>query len=330
MAGLALMTALAIGLSIPPLVKGAAAALPERSIPLRPTVHSPAARLPVHVPDMRAPMSTAGTATWISLQTYVAIPGALDIGIAGAGFAPREGIDLRVSGSGGTATAALQADSAGRVAGAVHLHIAPSASGPLHLVATGRQSGRTASATFSVVPYTPVLSLAPYAAPPGGAIDISGQGFAPHATVRLTVDNRVLAVTHAGADGSWQLRPGYIVPYTQRAGRLTLMATDELRKQSAVQHLDVLRLRPWATASTYVVHPGDRVRFDAHGFAVGEFVEAYRGSTYVSHSNRPTDKGGNATGLGPYTVPSRNPRPTYLFVSARSGARTLVTLTMLP
>jgi hypothetical protein len=335
MAGLALIAALAIGLLVHPLVNGAAmpagarAALPERSIPLGLPVSSSAANSPVHVPAMLAATSTSGTATWITLQTYVATPGALDVGVTGAGFAPREGIDLRVSGPGGTDTASLQADSAGRVTGTVHLHIAPSAAGTLHLVATGRQSRHTASATFSVVPYTPVLSLAPYAAPPGGAIDVYGQGFAPHATVRLTVDNRSLAVTHAGADGSWQLRPGYTVPYSQRAGRLTLMATDELSRQSAVQHLDVLRLRPWATASTYVVHAGDRVRFDAHGFAIGEFVEAYRGSTYVGHSNGPTDKGGNATGLGPFTVPTGNPRPTYLFVGARSGARTLVTLTLM-
>jgi hypothetical protein len=148
--------------------------------------------------------------------------------------------------------------------------------------------------------------------------------------VRLTVDNTFLALTYTGADGSWQLHPGYAVPHRQRAGRLTLMATDKLSKQSAMQHLDVLPLQPWATASAYRVHAGDRVQFDLHGFAIGEFVEAYNGSTYVGHSNGPTDKGGNAGDLGPFTVPAGSPRPTYLFVGARSGARTVVRLTMLP
>src|SRR5207244_9667017 len=136
--------------------------------------------------------------------------------------------------------------------------------------------------------------------------------------VRLTVDNRFLAVTHTGADGSLQLRPGYTLPYTRRAGRLTLMATDELSKQSAVQHLDVLPLRPWATSSAYVVHAGDHVRFDVHGFAVGEVVVVYSGSTYLGHSNRPTDKGGDAGGLGPITVRSGHRSPTYTFIGARS------------
>jgi hypothetical protein len=335
LAGLALVAALAIGLLIHLLVHGAAtpagarATLPVHSLRLRSHFRSSAVRSPVQGLAAFSPPSTSGTATWIRLEAYAATPEALDIGVVGAGFAPRERIDLRVSGPGGKATASLQADGAGEVAGTVHLQIAPSATGPLHLITTGRQSQRTASATFSVVPYVPVLSLVPYATPPGGVIDVYGRGFAPHAAVRLTVDNTFLALTHTGADGSWQLHPGYTVPYSQRAGRLTLMATDELSKQSAVQHLDVLPLRPWATASAYRVHAGDHVQFDVHGFAIGEFVEAYSGSTYVGHSNGPTDKGGNAGGLGPFTVPSGSPRPTYIFVGARSGARTMVSLTML-
>jgi hypothetical protein len=44
---------------------------------------------------------------------------------------------------------------------------------------------------------------------------------------------------------------------------------------------------------------------DVHGFAVGEVVVVYSGSIYAAHSNGPTDKGGNggnAGGLGPFTV----------------------------
>ena len=335
-AGLALMAALAIGLLIyllvhgPATPAGARATLPVHSLRLPSHFRSSAARSPVQGLATFSPPSTSGTATWLRLEAYAAAPGALDIGIAGGGFARREMLDVRVTGPGGKATASLQADGAGHVAGTVHLQIAPGASGPLHLVATGRQSRRTASATFSVVPYVPVLRLVPYVTPPGGAIDIYGQGFAPHAAVRLTVDSTFLALTHTGADGSWQLHPGYTVPYSQRAGRLTLMATDELSKQSAVQHLDVLPLRPWATASAYMVHAGDQVQFDVHGFAIGEFVEVYSGSTYVGHSNGPTDKGGNAGGLGPFTVPAGSTRPTYILVGARSGARTMVRLTTLP
>jgi hypothetical protein len=81
----------------------------------------------------------------------------------------------------------------------------------------------------------------------------------------------------------------------------------------------VVPLRPWATASAYVVHAGDHVQFDVHGFALGEFVEAYRGSTYVGHSNGPTDGRGDADGLGPFTIPSAccaTPRP-----GPRAGTR---------
>lgn len=327
LAGVVLMALLVAGLLIYVLVRGTGrSALPGDRAG---TVRALRAHASGYHVTWHATATTSGAGAWISLQSDAATPGALDIGIAGAGFAPAEAIEVRVSGHGGTARANLHADRSGRVFGTVQLRIAPIAAGPLQLVALGEQSHREATATFSVVPYVPVLSLTPYAAPPGGSIDVYGRGFAPHEAVRLSANGRFVAWAHADTSGALHLHPGYTIPSTARAGRLTFTATGELSKQSALQRAYVLPLRPWARASAYVVHAGDRVQFDVHGFAPGEIVKVYAGRRYVGQSSGPTDGRGNAGGLGPFAVRSGSQAPTFTFIGVRSRASTMVTVTML-
>jgi hypothetical protein len=261
------------------------------------------------------------------LQSYTADPGALDIDITGAGFAPAESIAVYVSRRGAPARAELRADGSGRVLGTIPLHIAPLAAGPLQFVALGEQSHRKAIATFIVLPYVPVLHLEPAAAPPGGTIRVSGRGFAPNEAVRVRVNGRVVRQTRADAGGGLQLQPGYSIPFTAPAGRFTLTVVGELSGHSAVQRGYVLPLRPWVTASAYVVHTGERVQFDAHGFAPDEIVKVYAQRGEVGQSNAPTDGQGNAGGIGPVPVPTTTDAPAFLFVGARSGASTTVRLT---
>jgi hypothetical protein len=198
----------------------------------------------------------------------------------------------------------------------------------LRLLATGEHSGLQATATISVVPYVATLSLAPYAALPGQPVDVSGQGYPPNVPVRLEVGGTLIQRVHTDGGGNLQIHAAFTVPYSTSAGRLEVTATSTSGHAGATQNLDVLALRPWATAATYAVHVGDHVQFDAHGFAAGEPVKVYLGDRYVGQSTGPSDGQGNAGGLGPFTVPSNDPQPGYALVGARSGAGVEVTLTV--
>jgi hypothetical protein len=246
--------------------------------------------------------------------------------VHGGGFAPGETVDLRVDGGASSTHTNLAADTQGALAGSVSLQIPPGA-GDLRLLATGEHSGLQASATIGVVPYVATLSLAPYAALPGQSVDVSGQGYPPNVPVRLQVGGTPIQTVRADGGGNLQIHAAFTVPYTAPSGRLEVTATSVSGHTGATQNLDILALQPWATASTYAVHVGDRVQFDAHGFAAGEPVKVYAGDNLVGQSNGPTDGQGNVGGLGPFTVPSGDPQPSYALVGARSGARVEVTLT---
>ena len=226
-------------------------------------------------------------------------------------------------------TAVLRADAAGAVASTAHQRLAPEG-GPVMGPAVGQQSPAKATATGSAVSYEPLISLVPYAARPGQSVEVQGHGFAPDEAVRLIVGRASVARTRADADGAVHLHVAYTVPYHARPGFVRLSVIGERSQRVAGQRLYVVPLRPWATASAYVVHPKDRVRFEVYGFAVHEAVEVYEGTTYAGHSTGSTDTEGHVAGVGPFTVSAGSPTPTYTFVGARSGARLRVTLTMLP
>jgi hypothetical protein len=226
-------------------------------------------------------------------------------------------------------TAVLRADAAGTVASTAHRRLAPEGV-PVTGLAVGRQSPANVTATISAASYVPLISLVPYAARPGQSVEVQGHGFAPNEVVRLIVGRASVARTRADADGVVRLHDAYTVPYHARPGYVPLSVIGERSQRAAGQRLYVVALGPWATASAYVVHPGDRVWFDVHGFAAHEAIDVYEGSTYLGHSTGSTDTEGHVARVGPFTVSAGSPSPTYTFVGARSGARLRVTLTLLP
>jgi hypothetical protein len=226
-------------------------------------------------------------------------------------------------------TAVLRADAAGAVAGTAHLRLASKGDlvpGP----AVGLPRPAHAMATMSAASYVPLISLVPYAARPGQSVEVQGKGFAPNEAVRLIVARASAARARADADGAVHLPGAYTVPYHARPGYVRLTVIGERSQQAAEQRLYIVPLQPWATASAYVVHPGDRVRFDVYGFAAREAVKVYDGTVYLGHSAGSTDTEGHVAAVGPFTVSAGSPTPTYTFVGTRSGARLRVTLTMLP
>lgn len=226
-------------------------------------------------------------------------------------------------------TAILRADAAGAVASTAHQLLAPEG-GPVAGPAVGQPRPANATATRSAASYVPLISLVPYAARPGQSVEVQGHGFAPNEAVRLVVGRASTARTRADTDGAVRLHDAYTVPYHARPGFVRFSVIGERSRQAAEQRLYIVPLGPWATASAYVVHPGDRVRFEVHGFAAHEAINAYEGTVYLGHSTRSTDTAGDVASVGPFTVAAGSQRPTFMFIGARSGARLRVTLTMLP
>lgn len=283
---------------------------------------------PVRFAASATPVRTVGAGAWMTLATYAVVPGATDIGVTGGGFAPGESVDLHLEGAGARVTASLRADASGRVAGTAHLWLAPDTT-LVRLQAVGRQSGSSATATIHVVPFTAVISLVPYVARPGQSVEVQGQGFDPDEVVYLMVGPAAIGRSRADGDGRFDLRTAYTVPYAAGPGFPSLAVVGGPDQPAAAQRLYVVPLRPWATASSYVVHRGDRVRFDLHGFAAGEYVDVYAGRAHLGRSATPTDLDGHVATVGPFVVPAGDRFPTYTFIGARSGARLRVTLTEL-
>jgi hypothetical protein len=250
--------------------------------------------------------------------------------VHGGGFTPGETVDLSAQGAASSSPASLAADSQGNLDGSVSLQIPPGANSALDLLAKGEQSGQQATASIGVVPYNATLSLAPYAAWPGQSVDVSGQGYPPNVPVRLEVGGKVLQTVRTDGGGNLQIHAAFTVPYNSSATRLEVVASSSVGHAGATQTLDVQALQPWAIASAYAVHLGDRVQFDAHGFAAGEPVKVYLGESYLGRSTSPTDGQGNAGGIGPFVVPSDDPQPSFTLVGARSGAQVAVALTVVP
>jgi hypothetical protein len=226
-------------------------------------------------------------------------------------------------------TAVLRAHAARAVASTAHRRLAPDGV-PVTGQAVGRQSPVNATPTMSAVYYVPLISLVPYAARPGQPVEVQGHGFAPNEVVRLIVGRASVARVRADTGGAVRLHDAYTVPYHARPGYVRFSVIGERSQQAAEQRLYIVPLQPWATASAYVVHPGDRVRFEVHGFAAREVIDVYEGTVYLGHSKGSTDTEGDVAGVGPFTVSAGSQRPTYTFIGARSGARLRVTLTLLP
>jgi hypothetical protein len=276
--------------------------------------------------DTSAP--TVGADAWVALATYTVVPGSTDIGVSGGGYAPGEVVDLRLDGTGARVTASLRADTSGRVAGRAHLWVAPDTS-LVRLQVVGRRSGASATATIQVITSAAIISLVPYAARPGQSVELQGQGFNPGEAVFLMVGPISVGGYRADAGGRLDLPAAYTVPYAARPGSLDIAVVGGPSQPAAAQRLSVVPLQPWATASSYVVHRGDRVQFELHGFAAGEYVDVYAGRAHLGHSATPTDLEGHLTAVGPFTIRGGSEFPTYTFIGARSRARLRVTLTVL-
>jgi hypothetical protein len=128
------------------------------------------------------------------------------------GFAPSEGVDVTFGATvltTATATAGGQATAALAVPSGFAGSTIPGRKDTFQ--AKGRQSGKTASATFTVAsPTTASCVLSPTTGLAGSRVTLSCRGFAPSEPVAITFGAEVLAATKATAGG--QMAASFSVP----------------------------------------------------------------------------------------------------------------------
>jgi hypothetical protein len=227
--------------------------------------------------------------------------------ISGAGFGPGEKVDVYWGHVGGSPAATLTADGSGSIGRAqVPVGVAPVGSTTIVLV--GQKTKTMAVAAYQMLGLYPVTTSQPYAVLGGKPLSFSGSGFAPGEQVLLYLNasGGTPALT-ATADGGGNFHVSFVVPFGLK-GSQTLTAIGEQSRASVSSGFDVLPYTPSAQASTYSALPGTTISFYGSGFAAGELVDVYAGST-------PGDRGqvvtsfrvgaaGSAAAAGQYAIPA--------------------------
>ena len=100
--------------------------------------------------------------------------------------------------------------------------------GDYGVMAKGRASNSTASATFTIKPGGATLTFNPAQAAPGASVQVTGMGFEPGESVQLAFNGPVVATEQADTNG--QVTFTFTVPATLAPGQYGVTATGETSK----------------------------------------------------------------------------------------------------
>jgi len=174
---------------------------------------------PTAASTTRSTAGTVGTTTTLAIPANASCalsptrgPAGARVTLACRGFAPSEGVDISFGATvlaTAKATASGQATASFAVPGGFAGSTIPGRKDTFQ--AKGRQSGRAASATFTVAsPTTAACALAPARGLAGSQVTLSCRGFAGSERVDVTFGAEVLATAKATAGG--QVAASFAVP----------------------------------------------------------------------------------------------------------------------
>jgi large repetitive protein len=250
---------------------------------------------------------TAGGAT----HTAYVIP-AHDFYVGGAGFKAGESIAITATfplygGNAFVEQRSATADAQGRFSGvAMSVPGTTRASGAT-ITATGRTSHRVGKGTLQVT-YRPALTLGSPVIHPGAALPITGAGFVPGSTVRVTVtissgstSNTLSRTVTAGSQG--QFTTALTLPASTPLGKYTVTSVDAVGGFRASSTFQV------ALAASIVVNPGS----------------LYPGqSVAVSGANFPAGTSARVSATFPLTTGQSQPVVATVTTNSRGGFVTLL------
>jgi len=256
----------------------AAGQLPETAFTIPPT-SGPGAHAVVATGATSGRKATAGltvTPAPSSAATLTVAPGATTRGgavsVSGGGFTPNEAVELTIDGV-STPLTTLHADAAGALP-ATTITIPYAATVGAHtLTARGTTSAKTATAALTLNAVTATLTVVPASSTRGGAVTVSGGGFAAGESVTITIDgvSDPLAIARAGATGL--LSPTSLtIPYTATVGAHTLTATGEVSGRKATAPLTLTAVVATVSLVPTTTNRGGLLTVSGANFAAGEAV----------------------------------------------------------
>jgi hypothetical protein len=130
----------------------------------------------------------------------------------------------------------------------------------------------TPAATATPLP-TPTLTVTPLTSVRGGAVAVSGAGFAPDERVDIAIDGvpTALAVITATATGALPSTP-VTIPYAATAGERTLTATGAASRRIATAHLTLTRVAATLVATPATTSRGGTTTLSGANWAPGEAI----------------------------------------------------------
>ncbi|MBI4491472.1 MAG: hypothetical protein HY690_01610 [Chloroflexi bacterium] len=250
------------------------------------------------------------------------------LGFVAGGFEPHEQVRVAFGQPEAPATFELSADRAGNTVW-TETPLPSVQAGAYQLVLIGAQSGVRLDRTVQVEPLKPVLELSPWYGPPGGHLELNGQGFLPRETVSVAYDEAQVGEFEADEYGNtWGLR----VPDIPYDATHTLVVTLKGATSGAAASAEfkVADPHPWAELSTYAGPPGAAVYVSGGGWAARERVTLHLGEdASPAVGSGTTDEYGYLRFAGPAPIPpSADGIVQIVAVGERSGAQTSAKFTV--
>jgi len=270
-----------------------------------------------------------------SAATLTVAPGATTRGgavsVSGGGFTPNEAVDLTIDGV-PTPLTTLHADASGALP-ATTITIPYAATVGAHtLTARGATSGKTATAALTLNAVTATLTVTPASSARGGAVTVSGGGFAAGESVTITIDgvSDPLAIARAGATGL--LSPTSLtIPYTATVGAHTLTATGEVSGRKATAPLTLTAVVATVSLVPATTNRGGLLTVSGGNFAASEAVTITADSVITPLATITTTAQGMIPPTGvsvPYTL-ATGPH-TLRLTGATSGRAATAPFTVAP
>lgn len=267
------------------------------------------------------------------------------------GFGPGEAVIVRVgigtSGSAGVELARARSGADGTVTvGPVTL---PDDlySGTHPLEAIGLTSNRRAMATLAVQAKAPWINLSTHGVKPLESFGLIVGGFQPRESILLSLEPAQLGPNGASQDPTTLSKPAKLVSLRAddvgnttwaetrfpllRPGSYTLVARGASSGKKLTENIVVTAFTPTVQLSPWAGPPGTRIQLNVRGFAPGETVQIFLGSSSTAALTTTADRYGNFWGVGPIRVPydATGGTLTMRLVGTASGAEASATFQML-
>jgi hypothetical protein len=265
--------------------------------------------------------------------TYSGKPMSL-VSFSGGGFSAHEEVDVYFD----TLASPVLGHFTANQIGVVHVDkvaVPISSPGQHAFLLVGRNSRAPVRVPFSVLSFTPWISLSSYTPQPEQPVGVFGHDFARGERVAIFLDSaqgRPVSFATVDANGAFKVDPAVVIPYDRR-GKVNIIAVGTASQATATATLTVRPYTPIFALSRYAGPPGTAISLTGQGFAKNETVHVRMGDaqhpiTVVVH----TDSNGKLAATNAIQVPKNmsSGKVPIIAEGAHSQAPASVTFAVIP